>query len=144
MTITIGVNENNDIFVNSDGNLDMQIDLPATLQACAQISKAQLGEIIYSAQQGIPNFETVWNGVPNMAQWEAALRNAILSIEGVVNILNLTTSLANNVLSYTAEILTIYGTGTITNIFSSVTGGVLLDENGNPLLLEDGQNILLE
>lgn len=144
MTVTFGVNEQNDIFINSSGNLDIQTGIEATAQACAQISKAQLGEIIYAAQEGIPNFQTIWNGVSNIVQWEAALRAALLSIEGVQNILNLTTSLQNNVLSYTAEILTIYGTTIVTNTGFGAGNGVLLGESGEPLLLENGGNILLE
>lgn len=143
MTVTIGVNDDNDIFINSSGNLDMQTGIIATLQACAQISKAQLREMIYAQQEGIPNFETLWVGVPNLAQWEAAVRSNILEVEGVINILNFTTSLANNVLSYTIEILTVYGSGLLTeNIASGVGGSILIGEDGLPIYSESGQPIM--
>lgn len=145
MTKTFGVNKNNDIFINSSGLLDIQTGITATLQACAQISKAQLGEMVLAAQEGIPNFQVVWVGVPNLAQFEAYLRSAILSVEGVENILNLTTSVQNNVLSYTAVILTVYGTGTLSsNVSATGNSGILFGENGLPIYSESGQPIELE
>lgn len=145
MTQTFGVNSDNDIFINSSGNLDIQTGIKATLQACAQISKAQLGEMIYEAQSGIPNFQVVWVGVPNLAQFEAYLRTALLSVEGVSNILNLTTSISNNVLSYTAVIQTIYGQGSLNETVSINGGnGVLIGMDGEDVIGMDGNPVLTE
>ena len=145
MTMTFGVNENNDIFINSSGNLDIQTGIEATLQACAQISKAQLGEMIYEAEAGIPNFQVVWVGVPNLSQFEAYLRTALLSVEGVSNILNLTTNISNNVLSYTAVIQTIYGQGTLNETVSISGGnGVLIGMDGEDVIGMDGNPVLTE
>lgn len=144
MTKTFGVNSDNDIFINSTGNLDIQTGIQATLQACAQISKAQLGEMVLAMQEGIPNFQTVWVGVPNLAQFEAYLRTALLAVEGVRNILNLTTGISNNVLSYTAVIETVYGQGEIGSVVNFLPSNTLLNEDGTPLLTESGGFILTE
>lgn len=116
MTQTFGVNANNDIFIGSDTNLVIVYDLQATLEACAHAMKATLGEMVLAVTQGIPYFQSVWNGVPNIPQFEVASRQALLNVEGVVAVQSFTTTMApNNVLTYIAVIQTVYGTGTVTN-----------------------------
>jgi hypothetical protein len=113
MTQTFGVNANNDIYIGTDGNLVIDRDIQAVLTACAQTVKTRLGEMVLAINDGLPYFETVWVGVPNIPQFEMALRRAILAVSGVNEILSLTTSQTGDVLSYTAVILTIFGQGTI-------------------------------
>jgi hypothetical protein len=114
MTIsTLAVNSNNDIYVGNDGNLAIVYNLEATLQACAQAAKTQLGEMVLATDQGIPNFQTVWVGTPNLPQFEAAVRYALLNVPGVTGIQSFITSMQGTSLLYTAIIVTIYGTGNI-------------------------------
>lgn len=113
MTKTFATNNNNDLFIGNDGNLAIVNGQQAVLQACATAAKAQLGEMIYATNRGLPNFQTVWVGSPNLAQFEAALRQTLLSVNGVTEITDLSTSVTNNTLFYTATIKTIYGMGTL-------------------------------
>lgn len=113
MTKTLAVDTNNDIYLGADGALALASDLQATLQAAQQAAQTQLGEMEYAVDQGLPNFAVVWNGTPNRAQFEAALRRALLSVAGVKGISELTISTADNALRYTATINTIYGAGAI-------------------------------
>lgn len=113
MTQTFGVNASNDIYIGGDGNLVIDRDTQAVLTACAQTVKTRLGEMVLAVNDGLPYFETVFTGVPNIPQFEMALRTAILAVPGVNEILSLTTSQAGDVLSYTAVILTIYGQGVL-------------------------------
>jgi hypothetical protein len=113
MTQSFSVNENNDIFIGRNGNLAIARDLEAVLQICAQVAKAQRGEMVFRVTDGIPNFQTIWNGKPNIAQFNAALRKAILSVPDVTNIKELTTAIQNNVLRYRITIETIYGEGLV-------------------------------
>jgi hypothetical protein len=83
------------------------------LQDCAQVAKLQLGEAVLNTNLGVPYFQTVWNGVPNIQQFTSSLRSAFLSVTGVVEVVSLITSQTDNVLSYTAVIRTIYGSGGI-------------------------------
>lgn len=113
MTRVFTVDSNNDLVLASDGNLGISEALEAVLQACEHAAKAQLGEMILATNEGVPNFETVWSGTPNVAQFEAALRRQLLRVQGVTSVAELTAIVANNILSYNATIVTIYGQGTI-------------------------------
>lgn len=113
MTVTLSVNSNNDIYVGVDGNIALAYDLTATLQACAQAAKTILGEMVLNTDQGIPYFQVVWVGVPQLPQFEAALRSAWLAVEGVTDILSVSLTQSGDTLLYSAEILTVYGQGVI-------------------------------
>ena len=113
MTQTFAVNQYNDIYIGEDGNLAIVYDLTATTQACQQAAKTILGEMIYAADQGLPYFEAVWIGVPQIAQYEAALRSAFLGVPGVLQVISLVLTQTENNLNYTATIMTTYGQGVI-------------------------------
>jgi len=113
MTRTLTVDENNDIFIGPSGSLDVSTGLQAVLHSCAQAAKTQLAEMIYAVDEGVPNFGAVWNGAPNVAQFEAYLRRAIEGVPDVLGVDEVTISTAAGVLSYVATIRTIYGTGAL-------------------------------
>lgn len=106
---------NNDLFIANDGNLAIRQDIDAVMQAAQQSAQAQLGEMVYAVDEGVPNFQTVWRSSTNIAQFEAFLRRAILKVEGVSKIESLDVVVRDSALFYTAEILTIYGRGSIQN-----------------------------
>lgn len=107
----------NDIYLDSSNNIAMAYDQEALLQQCAEASKTLLGELIFNTNIGIPYQEAVWVGVPNLQQFQASLRAAFLSIEGVTEVVGLEVlqggSNPNDTLAYTAIIKTIYGTGVL-------------------------------
>lgn len=111
-----GVSEN-DIYLDSRGNISISRDLQAVLQECAQVAKTRLGELVFNVDLGIPFFDTVWDGIPNIPQYTAALRSSILNVDGVIEIISLLaappTDENKDILNYTAIIRTIYGTGSI-------------------------------
>lgn len=109
MTRVLAVDQNNDIFIGRDGRLAIASGLPAILQACEHAAKAQLGEMMFAADKGIPNFTTVWAGAPNLGQFEAALRQALLRVDGVQAVAAFSTSEADGVLSYRVTISTVAG-----------------------------------
>ncbi len=114
MTVTtFSVNEFNDLFLDSRGNIAISHDLDALLFICAQVAKTQLGECVLNTNLGIPNFQVVWNGVPNIIQFEAALREAILAIDGVIEISSLMTEIIDNQLKYSMVIRTNFGGGIV-------------------------------
>lgn len=116
MTQVFAVDNNNDLFIQNNGQLAINRNLEAVLQACEHIAKAQLLEMVLNTERGVPNFETVWNGSPNIAQFEAYLRRNLLTVPDVIEIVSLDTTVQNNVLSYLAEIRTIYGTGVLNGL----------------------------
>ncbi len=109
----LATDDNNDLYIQRDGRLAINENLEAVLQACEHAVKAQLGEMILATQQGMPNFQTIWNGAPNVAQFEAYLRATILSVAGVTEIQGLTIQVINGILLYQATIVTIYGRGAL-------------------------------
>jgi hypothetical protein len=113
MTIQIGVNDNNDIFLDEAGNLTMVSNLTACMQACQQAAQAQRGEMQFHLNRGVPNFQVLWNGAPNVAQWRAALREELLLTADVVSVEALNVVLADNEANYTATIKSVFGTGGI-------------------------------
>lgn len=113
MTAVLAVDSNNDLFIGPDGSLALRSGLLAVLQACEHAAKTQLGEMVYAVDQGLPNFATIWNGSPQRAQFEAYLRRALLAVPDVVEVAELSTEAAANVLSYRATIKTVYGIGGI-------------------------------
>lgn len=117
MPLTFAVNQNNDIYIGPDGNLVLISGINAILQACEQAAKTQLGEMVLETNQGIPNFQTVWVGTPNLQQWEAALRLALQNVPGVIGIKSIAFSTQNGVLSYNAVIETDEGIGAINGGF---------------------------
>lgn len=122
-TLSANVNNNipgvssNDIYLDPRGNISISRDLDAVLQECAQVAKTRLGELVFNTDLGIPFFDTVWAGIPNIPQYTAALRASILNVDGVVEVVSLLaeppTDERRDILNYTAIIRTIYGAGTI-------------------------------
>lgn len=109
MTTTFGCNADNDIYIGLDTNLVILQGIPAISQACEHAAKARLGEMVLAVDNGIPYFETVWNGVPNLQQFQIALRKAFLQIADVSEIVSLTTGQVGNTLNYNAVIRTTTG-----------------------------------
>jgi hypothetical protein len=106
MYSTVALDENNDIYLDSQGNLAMLYGTPAVLQVCQNAAKTVLGEMRYASNKGLPVFQVVFNGVPNVGQFESALRETLLAIPGVLGISYLTTQIVENKLSYFVGIVT--------------------------------------
>lgn len=113
MSRVIAVDSKNDLYIGPDGSLATATDLEAVMQACQQAAQTQLGEMIYAVDQGLPNFAAVWNGAPNLSQFEASLRATLLAVEGVTAVVSLAATRAGNKLTYQATIETIYGLGAL-------------------------------
>lgn len=105
----------NDIYLDGQGNISLSFDLQAVLQGCSQAAQTLLGECIYNINLGVPYEQALWVGVPNFAQFNAALRRALLLVPGVIEVVSLITSQNNNTYVYNAMIRTVYGNGVITN-----------------------------
>jgi len=109
MTKSFSTNPNNDIFISPDGQLSISSDLSAVLQACQQAAQAQLGEMVLSIDQGVPNFQTIWRDAANVAQFEAYVRRALQSVTNVLEVSEFNSKVSDNKISYSATILTTFG-----------------------------------
>lgn len=110
MVQTFGTDSNNDLYLARDGNVALLSGIDAILDACETASKAQLGEMVFAIDQGIPNFQAIWIGSPNYLVFESKLRSTLLGVEGVLAVTDLQITMKNNVLKYTATIQTQFGT----------------------------------
>lgn len=113
MVQTFGTNTNNDIFLGLDGNIVVLSGITAVAAACATACKGQLGEMVLQQGLGLPNFATIWVGTPDYAIWQSYLETTLLKVDGVTKVNSITLAVQNNVLSFVAEIETIYGSTTI-------------------------------
>lgn len=107
---TLGTNSKNDLHIGVDGRLVVLSDLDAVMQNCATAMKAQRAEMIYAMEDGMPFRQTAWDTF-NPVQFEAAARMVILAVAGVTDVQSFGMSMNDNILSYTAVIVTTYGLG---------------------------------
>lgn len=108
MTQTFQLNSNNDLFLNPEGNLTVLTGRQAVAAACETATQTQLGECVLQTGYGLPNFSLIWTGVPDYALWQSYLQQILLSVPGVENVLSVRISVQNHVLTYNAQITTIY------------------------------------
>lgn len=112
MTQTFAVDDQNDLYL-AEGRLAIVTGLEAVKQNAEHAATTILNEMVLAQGEGIPLFEAVWVGVPNIGLFEAALRARLLSVADVTGVVALVTSRDGNVLRYTATISTPYGNGLI-------------------------------
>lgn len=113
MTQSFATDSRNDLFLDGDGNIAIAQGIDAVLFACANAAKAQLNEMIYAYNQGVANFQTIWTNAINVAQFEASVRAAILTVPGVTGIDSFDMIVDDNTMNYAAVINTIYGIGNL-------------------------------
>lgn len=113
MVKTFATDKNGDFTIGSNGSLKLLDGLAAVLDACASAAKVQLGEMMFAVDKGLPNFQVVWKGAPNIPQYEAALLTTLKNVAGVFAVENLEITISGKQLNYTAVIVTEFGTGTL-------------------------------
>lgn len=124
MTQSFGINANNDIFIGSNGNLVVLQGESAVAAAAKNASRISLGEEVLSTISGLPFFQAIFVGVPNLQMFNNYLITALTQIEGVTQVKSLTTdiekdSFGRSVLVYEAIIQTQYSQ-TVTTIAGEI------------------------
>ena len=109
---SIATNAQNDIYLDTSGNLAMVTGIQACAQDCEHIAKVRLGEMVLNTQGGIPYLEQVFQNSNTLA-FKQALINAWLTVPNVTGIQSVTVSIVGGVLNYTAVINTIFGQVTL-------------------------------
>jgi len=110
--LTIGLNANRDLYIDGSGNLAILTGVDALAQSCQARVEAQLREMLYAYNQGMPMLDTVFRQ-QRLAQFVAAGRARILTVSGVIQVKSFVVTIQNGVLTYTASILTQYSPSTI-------------------------------
>lgn len=108
MTRTIATDAANDLIVSALGNLSVVTDRDAIAADCRSAMQAQLGEMVYAQDRGMPTLATAWNQY-NPAQFEAAGRRTLLRVPGVTAVESFTVARDGERLRYTAVIRTPFG-----------------------------------
>lgn len=106
---TIAINSNNDIYLDSSGNLAMKTDIEALGDILVNKSQTNQGELLYNSESGIDFFNTVFSSPAYPDLFQNQLLNQLENTEGVERISNYQAEQKNNTYSYTANIQTQYG-----------------------------------
>lgn len=110
---TFLLDENNDFVLDKSGNIAMAAGIEATAQTSRNFAAARRSEMIHSADQGIPFFDTSFDRFPNLAQFEAALRRRLLQVDTVQAVTALDVQYEDGAIKYTATLKTDDGAVTI-------------------------------
>lgn len=113
MSLTIAVDDKNDIFLGAGNNLALVSNIEACKESAQQAAQTQLGEMQYHVDRGIPNFQVLWGGHPSVAQFEAALRRELMKVTDVLDVPELSTRLDGDRVVYSATIKTTFGTAVL-------------------------------
>lgn len=111
----IDVNENNDIFLDSNGNIALCKDIEAVKVSVSCATKTNYGEIVLDTNLGVPYFETIFVAHPDIELWKSYMKQAILAVPKVLGITAFKTYIdyQKSLLKYTVLINTEYGQGEI-------------------------------
>lgn len=118
--ITFLSDTNNDWYLDPNNNLaigtgDTNLHGEQALAVCARhFAQTVLGEMIHQTDKGIPFFNTAFSRI-EIIRFEAALRERLLELEGVIEILNIDTQVIDDILTYSVDIKTVFGIITINN-----------------------------
>lgn len=107
--LTILTDSNNDIFIDSSGNIATGQDIYALSNIARNKVLTTLGEPEYNQQEGIPYFETVFCDEPKIALFQTAVVQSIETIDNVQNVTNFDYEQNNGVLSYKLTINSTFG-----------------------------------
>lgn len=107
--ITISTNENNDIFLDSNGNIATSTDINALANVSKNKVLTTLGEPEYNQLEGIPYFETIFTDTPKIDLFQAAVIDTLESLDEVQRVTNFDYEQNNGVFSYSLIEKTTYG-----------------------------------
>jgi hypothetical protein len=107
--LTYATNEDNDIFVDGSNSIVLKSDENAVAQSSVQAVRAKRNEMPFASEDGIPYFETIFIGNPDIAQIDFYYIQEIQKVPNVVRVLSLTSEIKDNVYEYRAEIETVFG-----------------------------------
>jgi hypothetical protein len=108
MVQTLQTNAQGDLALNAGGSLTMLTGSQAVAAACKTACLTQLGECVLQTGYGLPNFSLIWVGTPDYALWQSYLESILLNVAGVTGVQGVSLSATNHVLTYAAQVTTIY------------------------------------
>ena len=89
--------------------------IEAVSQITENVVRCQKGELQFDIERGVPYLETIFaSGRADVDIWKSYMIDAIDGVDGVRSVTSFDIEIEGDVLKYTAQIETIYGTATIT------------------------------
>lgn len=108
MTQTLASDANNDLVLDSAGNVRIATGIEAVAFNCKTAMQAQRGEMMFAVDKGMPMMATAWDRY-NPVQFEAAARTVLKEVPEVLGVDSFTVARTDERLVYTATIRTTYG-----------------------------------
>lgn len=108
MSTIFAIDENNG-FLITDHQATLLTGIDAVVVNCQHVALTQRGENIYNVDEGLPNFETVWNGNPDLIQFEFFLRQDLSLVQDVDSLSNFEGQVINGEVDYDIQINTAFG-----------------------------------
>ena len=100
------------------GKLQYVNNIDVVLQNCDHSLRQQLGELQYQTTKGVEYLNNVFNGTPNYQLFQFEAIRELEFVDGVERVLSFEYNVNGNTLEYNTEILTEYGTATLTGVTS--------------------------
>lgn len=107
--ITISTNSNNDIFINSSGDISTSVDINALANVSKNKVLTNYGEPEYNQLEGIPYFDTIFTDTPKIDLFQAAIVKSLESLDDVNRVSNFDYSQNNGIFSYSLIEHTTFG-----------------------------------
>lgn len=106
--ITLGVNQNNDIFARN-GRLVLAYGIDACMQSCARSVKSQVSEMPFNFDKGVNYKDFIFNGSPKWNSFISACKAQIIAVKGVQSIRSFQVAFKDGLIAYEAIIQTKFG-----------------------------------
>lgn len=107
--ITIGIDENNDIYIDSNNNLALKSDLDAMGDIFVNKVQTVKGELLYNNDKGIDYFNTIFGEPPYPDVFQSQVIAELSDTEDTQKVSAYDYTINNNIYSYTVDCETTYG-----------------------------------
>ncbi|MBP5286390.1 MAG: hypothetical protein J6Z08_00650 [Elusimicrobiales bacterium] len=106
---TMAVNSDNDIYLDSNGNLAISEGLEAAAQGALHAARTDYKEVPLDMQRGIPYLAVLLGERPNIGLFEQFLRQEVERLPYIKETGEFTANVKNGTMSYELEITTDFG-----------------------------------
>lgn len=106
---TLQTNDNNDIFIDGNGNISLCDDILAVENVCQNAALTLKGELRLNLSEGIPYFDVVFGAHPNLDLFKKYMIDTLEKVEGVLSARDFNMDFSDGVLKYSVTIETEYG-----------------------------------
>ncbi len=110
---TIAINDSNDIYLNTSGNLMVKSDLEAMADILTNKAQGNRGGLRYDTEKGIDFFNTIFASPSYPDLFQAQLTAELADTDEVSSVADYEAETNDGVYSYTVNITTSYGEVTL-------------------------------